>query len=178
MLGTGLLAWVHHRDPGYVVLRRAARLTLVASVGFYGGRYGAGDPTLATYALFGAVSLGAFTQLPGSPAERARILLLALPAGWALISVGTMLAGNVWAAAGGMLVLGFTVAFVGTGGPRLAGVVGALQLFYILASFPPYQPDSLPQRLIGVTLAAVLLALAEVLLWPDPVPVSYRQRVV
>ncbi|SIR73867.1 FUSC family protein [Micromonospora avicenniae] len=177
MLGTGLLAWVHHRDPGYVVLRRAARLTLVASIGFYGGRYGAGDPTLATYALFGAVSMGAFTQLPGPPGERARILLLALPAAWVLISVGTVLAGNVWAASGGMLVIGFTVAFAGTGGPRLAGLVGALQLFYILASFPPYQPDTLPQRLIGVTLAVVLLAIAEVLLWPDPVPVSYRQRV-
>ncbi|MER7443716.1 FUSC family protein [Micromonospora avicenniae] len=177
MLGTGLLAWVHHRDPGYVVLRRAARLTLVASAGFYGSRYGAGDPTLATYALFGAVSMGAFTQLPGPPGERARILLLALPAAWVLISVGTVLAGNVWAASGGMLVIGFTVAFAGTGGPRLAGLVGALQLFYILASFPPFQPATLPQRLIGVTIAVVLLAIAEVLLWPDPVPVSYRQRV-
>ncbi|TDC40055.1 FUSC family protein [Micromonospora sp. 15K316] len=178
MLGSGLLAWVRRRDPGYVVLRRAARLTLVASAVFYGGRYGLGNPTLATYGLFGAVAMGAFTQLPGAPRERARILLVALPVGWVLISLGTVLAGNVWAAAGGMLVVGFVVAFAGTGGPRLVGLVGALQLFYILASFPPYQPDTLPQRLLGVTIAVLLLAVTEVLLFPDPPPVSYPQRLV
>ncbi|MEU6205450.1 FUSC family protein [Micromonospora musae] len=178
MLGSGLLAWVRHRDPRYVVLRRAARLTLVASAVFYGGRYGLGNPTLATYGLFGAIAMGLFTQLPGAARERARILLAALPVAWVLISLGTVLAGNIWAAAAGMLVVGFAVAFAGTGGPRLVGLIGALQLFYILASFPPYQPDTLPQRLIGVTIAVLLLAVAEVLLWPDPPPVSYPQRLV
>ncbi|TYB94952.1 FUSC family protein [Micromonospora sp. WP24] len=178
MLGSGLLAWVRHRDPRYVVLRRAARLTLVASAVFYGGRYGLGNPTLATYGLFGAIAMGAFTQLPGAARERARILLAALPVAWVLISLGTVLAGNIWAAAGGMLVVGFAVAFAGAGGPRLVGLISALQLFYILASFPPYQPSTLPQRLIGVTVAVLLLAVAEMLLWPDPPPVSYPQRLV
>ena len=75
-----------------------------------------------------------------------------------------------------MLVVGFVVAFAGVGNPRLVGLASAFQLFYILASFPPYQPGTLPERLGGVTLAVVLLAAAEVFLWPDPVPVSYRQR--
>jgi uncharacterized membrane protein YccC len=68
------------------------------------------------------------------------------------------------------------VSFAGVGNPRLVGLASAFQLFYILASFPPYAPGTLPERLGGVTLAVVLLAAAEVLLWPDPVPVSYRQR--
>ncbi|MFC0506731.1 FUSC family protein [Micromonospora costi] len=176
MLGTGLLRWVHHRDPGYVAVRRAARLTLVVSTVFYGSRYGIGNPTLATYALFGAIAMGTFAQLPGSARKRAGILLAALPPAWVLIGMGTALAGNTWAAAAGMLVIGFVVAFAGVGGPRLIGLVGALQLFYILACFPPYQPQTLPERLIGVTLGVTLLAAAEVVLWPDPVPVSYRQR--
>ncbi|MFI6780485.1 FUSC family protein [Micromonospora sp. NPDC050276] len=176
MLGTSLLGRLRRRDPGDAILRRAARLTLVASAVFYGCRYGAGNSVLTTYGLFGAIAAGSFAQLPGPAPQRARILLLSLPAVWALISVGSLLAWSTWAAAGGMLVVGFVVAFAGVGNPRLVGLASAFQLFYILASFPPYQPGSLPERLGGVTLAVVLLAAAEVFLWPDPVPVSYRQR--
>ncbi|WP_406066280.1 FUSC family protein [Micromonospora sp. NBC_00860] len=176
MLGTSLLGRLRRRDPGDAILRRAARLTLVASVVFYGCRYGAGNSTLATYGLFGTIAAGSFAQLPGPAPQRARILVLSLPAVWALIAVGSLVAWSTWAAAGGMLVVGFVVAFAGVGNPRLVGLASAFQLFYILASFPPYQPGTLPERLGGVTLAVVLLAAAEVFVWPDPVPVSYRQR--
>ena len=176
MLGTSLLGRLRRRDPGDAILRRAARLTLVASVVFYGCRYGAGSSTLATYGLFGTIAAGSFAQLPGPAPQRARILVLSLPVVWALIAAGSLLAWSTWAAAGGMLVVGFVVAFAGVGNPRLVGLASAFQLFYILASFPPYQPGTLPERLGGVTLAVVLLAAAEVFLWPDPVPVSYRQR--
>ena len=166
MLGTSLLGRLRRRDPGDAVLRRAARLTLVASAVFYACRYGAGNPVLATYALFGTVATGAFAQLPGSAHQRARILLTTLPVVWALIAAGTLLAGDTWTAAGGMLVVGFVVAFAGVGGPRLVGLASAFQLFYILASFPPYQPDTLPERLGGATLGIALLAVAEVVLGP------------
>ncbi|MEO3772626.1 FUSC family protein [Micromonospora sp. B9E7] len=176
MLATCLLGRLRRRDPGYAVLRRAARLTLVASIVFYGCRYGAGSSVLATYGLFGTIAAGSFAQLPGPATQRARILVTSLPAIWALIAAGSLLAWSTWAAAGGMLVIGFAVAFGGVVNPRLVGWASAFQLFYILASFPPYQPGTLPERLGGVTLAIVLLAAAEVLVWPDPVPVSYRQR--
>ncbi|MEU8254711.1 FUSC family protein [Micromonospora inaquosa] len=176
MLGTSLLGRLRRRDPGDAILRRAARLTLVASVVFFGCRYGAGSSTLATYGLFGTIAAGSFAQLPGPARRRARILVQSLPVVWALIAVGSLLAWSTWAAAGGMLVVGFVVAFAGVGNPRLVGLASAFQLFYILASFPPYQPGTLPERLGGVTLAVALLAAAEVFLWPDPVPVSYRQR--
>ena len=115
MLGSGLLARLRHVDPGYAALRRAARLTLVASTVFYIGRYGAGDVTLATYGLFGVVATGMFAQLPGSARHRARILLSALPVAWVLVVAGTLLAGNTAGAAAGMLVIGFAVAFAGVG---------------------------------------------------------------
>ncbi|MET8121292.1 FUSC family protein [Micromonospora sp. NPDC005189] len=176
MRGTSLLGRLRRRDPGDAILRRGARLTLVASVVFYGCRYGAGSSVLATYGLFGTIAAGSFAQLPGPAPQRARNLVLSLPAVWALITAGSLLAWSTWSAAGGMLVIGFVVAFAGVGNPRLVGLASAFQLFYILASFPPYQPGTLPERLGGVTLAIVLLAAAEVLLWPDPVPVSYRQH--
>ncbi|RKF25477.1 FUSC family protein [Micromonospora globbae] len=176
MLGSGLLARLRHVDPGYAALRRAARLTLVASTVFYIGRYGAGDVTLATYGLFGVVATGMFAQLPGSARHRARILLSALPVAWVLVVAGTLLAGNTAGAAAGMLVIGFAVAFAGVGGPHLVGLANAFQLFYILACFPPYQPETLPQRLVGVTASVALLAAAEVTIWPDATPVSYPRR--
>lgn len=151
-------------------------MALVACLLFYGFRYGLNSTIMATYALFGTIAAGVFAQLPGGPAQRARTLLAALPVIWVLIAVGTVLAASTWAATIGMLVIGFAVAFAGVGGPRLIGLVGAFQISYILASFPPYQPDTLPERLAGVTLAVVLFAAAEVWLWPGPAPATSAQR--
>ena len=69
---TGPSAWLRRRDPGLVVVRRAARVTLVACTAFYVCRYVIGNAGMAPYALFGAVALGALSQIPGSPAQRAR----------------------------------------------------------------------------------------------------------
>ncbi|MCN0181197.1 FUSC family protein [Salinispora arenicola] len=170
------LDWFQQRDPDYCVTRRATRLTLVACLLFYGCRYGLGSTLMATYALFGTIAAGVFAQVPGGPAQRARTLLAALPVIWILIAAGTVLAASTWAATIGMLVIGFAVAFAGVGGPRLIGLASAFQISYILASFPPYQPDTLPQRLAGITLAIVSVAVAEVTLWPGPAPVTTAQR--
>jgi hypothetical protein len=74
-----------------------------------------------------------------------------------------------------VLVFGFVIAFAGAGGPGLAGVAAGLQLFFILACFPPYAPQTLGSRLIGVLGGMGLLAAAEWLLWPDRPRVSYEQ---
>ncbi|XVU22335.1 FUSC family protein [Actinoplanes sp. CA-054009] len=170
------MEWLRRRDPGLLAIRRAVRVTLVACLGFYLCRYVFELPAMAPYALFGAVALGALSQIPGSPRQRAMTLIAVLPVAWALVSVGTLLSVSNWAAAAGMFLLGFTVSFVGVGGPRLVGLAAGMQLLYILPCFPPYDPGSLPQRLAGVTMAVVLLAAAELLLWPDPTPKPYRER--
>jgi hypothetical protein len=167
---------VVRRDPGLVVVRRAARVTLVACVGFYVCRYGLGNADMAPYALFGAVALGALSQIPGTPAQRARTLLAVLPVGWLLVTLGTLLSVNTAAATAGMFVLGFVVSFVGVGGPRLVGLAAGTQLLYILPCFPPYDPGALGWRLAGLTVAVLLLAGAELVLWPDPTPEPYTTK--
>lgn len=166
-------AWLRRRDPGLVVVRRAARVTLVACLGFYLSRYVIGSVAMAPYALFGAVALGVLSQIPGSPARRARTLVAVLPVGWLLITLGTLLSVNTAAATAGMFLLGFVVSYVGVGGPRLVGLATGLQLLYILPCFPPYDPGSLGWRLAGFTLAVLLLAAAELVVWPDPTPVPF-----
>jgi hypothetical protein len=172
----GARARLARRDPGLVVVRRAARVTLVACTGFLVCRYALDNAVMAPYALFGAVALGMLSQIPGSPAQRARTLLTVLPVGWLLVTLGTLLSVSTAAATAGMFVLGFVVSFVGVGGPRLVGLAAGMQLLYILPCFPPYDPGSLGWRLAGLTLAVLLLAAAELVLWPDPTPEPYTAK--
>ncbi len=176
MPGVTAPAWLVRRDPGLLVVRRAARVTLVACVGFFVCRYALGNAVMAPYALFGAVALGALAQIPGSPAQRARTLLAVLPVGWVLVTLGTLLAVSTPAAAAGMLVLGFAISLAAVGGPRLVGLTTGVQLLYILPCFPPYDPGSLGWRLAGLTLAVLLLAAAELVVWPDPTPEPYTAK--
>ncbi|MEV5732482.1 FUSC family protein [Streptomyces sp. NPDC052292] len=156
--------------------RRAVRVTLVATTGFFLFRYGLGLPVAATYALFSAVALGGLSRIPGTGRQRAATGLRALPVCWLLVIAGTCLSVRTWSAVTGMLVVGFALAFSAVGGPRPAGAAPGLQLLYILPSFPPYDPGSLGERLVGTTTGLVLLMAAEALLLPEPPPPSYRER--
>jgi uncharacterized membrane protein YccC len=172
-----LRAWLHRHDPGLVVVHRALRVTAAACVGFYLCRYALGAAETAVYALFGAIALGALSEVTGEPGQRTRTYLAALLVGLVLVSLGTMLAASTWAAAAGMLVVGFAVTYAGVGGPRVAGVANGLQLFYVLPCFPPFAPGSLDDRLIGLTVGVLLLAVADRLLWPAPAPPDVALRV-
>lgn len=123
-----------------MVLRRAVRVTVAAGAGFYPLLYIAGQPITALYALFAPIALGMLSAIPGSGRQRASVMLRALPLALVLASLGTMSAVDTWAAVGGMLTVGFVLAFAAVAGPRPAGAGPGLQLFYILACFPPYAP--------------------------------------
>ncbi|MFJ4828043.1 FUSC family protein [Streptomyces bacillaris] len=158
------------------VVRRAVRVAVAAGAGFYPLLYGAGLPVTALYALFAPIAVGLLSPIPGSGRQRASVMVRALPPALALATLGTLLAVDTWAAVGGMLVVGFLLAFAAVGGPRPAGVGPGLQLFYILACFPPYAPGTLGQRLSGLTIGILLLTALELLL-PDPPATPYRERV-
>lgn len=156
--------------------RRAVRVALAAAIGFYLFRYGLDSPVAATYALFGAVSLGGLSRIPGTGRQRAAVMLRVLPVCWVLMVVGTYLSVRTWSAVAGMLAVGFALAFSAVGGPRPAGAAPGLQLLYILPSFPPYDPGSLDERLLGTTAGLVLLIATEALIFPEPSPTPYRER--
>lgn len=151
-------------------------MTLVAAAGFYLFRYGLGRPVAATYALFAVVALGGLSRIPGTGRQRAATVLRSLPVCWLLVVVGTYLSVATWSAVVGMLLVGFALAFSAVGGPRPAGTAPGLQLLYILPSFPPYDPGSLGDRLIGTTVGLALFVAAEALLFSEPCPPSYRER--
>ncbi|MEU4032595.1 hypothetical protein [Streptomyces collinus] len=155
------------RDPGLAAVRRAGRVALVACTGFYTARYGLENDVAAIYALFGAIGTGGMSFVPGTPRERARTLLAVLPLAAALVTLGTLLGAHSWTSALGLFVVGFLVSFAGVGAPRLGGLTGGLQAFYILACFPPYAPATLGARLAGLATGVVLMAAAELWLLLD-----------
>ncbi|WP_433573228.1 FUSC family protein [Streptomyces sp. CA-251247] len=157
------------------IVHRAVRVSVASCAGFYPFVYAVDRPAVALYALFAPVALGMLSPIPGSGRVRAGVILRALPVGLVLVTLGTVLAVETWAAVAGMLVVGFLLAFAAVGGPLPAGAAPGLQLFYILACFPPYAPGSLGERLAGLTLGVLLLAACEVLLLPAPATVSYRE---
>ncbi|MEU0372841.1 FUSC family protein, partial [Streptomyces sp. NPDC006283] len=157
-------------------LQHAVRVTLAASAGFYPLVYVFHQREMALYALFAPVALGVLSRVTGSGRQRAAVFLRALPMGIVLAALGTALAVSTAAAVIGMLVVGFVLAFAGVGGTRPAGVAPGLQLFYILACFPPYVPETLWQRIVGLTIGTLLLALCELFLMPSPAAASYRSR--
>ncbi|MDT7693020.1 MAG: hypothetical protein QOI75_2387, partial [Pseudonocardiales bacterium] len=161
-----VVAWLRGRDPNLTAIRAAVRVTTAACAGFFLCRYLLGDGVMATYAVFGTIALGALSDVFGPPAIRTRVYLAALPAAAALVALGTVLAVTTWAAVLGMLVVGFGVAYAGVGGPRLIGLVNGMQLFYILPCFPPYAPETLPERLIGLVIGVALLIIADRVLLP------------
>ena len=176
MRATGLREWLEAKDPGLVAVKRAVRVTLAACVAFYFSLYVLDDTQMATFAAFGCIALGALSEVTGEPWERTKTYGIALLAGIGLVSLGTVLAITTWAAVAGMLVVGFVIAYAGVGGPRVVGAANGLQLLYILPSFPPYLPDALGSRLIGLVLAVGLLTIADRVLWPPPVPTPFRHR--
>ncbi|MET9129016.1 FUSC family protein [Streptomyces antibioticus] len=156
------------------IVHRSLRVTLAAAAGFYTFLYGLDEPLLALYSLFAPIALGLLSSIPGSGRQRAAVMLKALPVGLVLVTLGTVLAVETWAAVAGMLVVGFVLAYAAVAGPRPAGAAPGLQLFYILACFPPYAPDTLGLRLAGLTTGVLLLALCEAFLLPQPPGETYR----
>jgi uncharacterized membrane protein YccC len=176
MRAAGLREWLKTKDPGLVAVKRAARVSVATCIGFYFSLYVVDQSQMAFYASFGCIALGALSEVTGEPWQRTKTYLAALVVGIVLVILGTLLAFNTWAAAAGMLVVGFAVAYAGVGGPRVVGAATGLQLLYILPSFPPYAPETLGWRLIGLVLAVALLATADRVLWPPPVPTPFRHR--
>jgi uncharacterized membrane protein YccC len=176
MRAARLRRWLEAKDPGRVVLKRAVRVTLATCLAFYFSLYVLDDAQMATFASFGCIAFGAFSEVNGEPWQRTKTYAVGLLAGIVLVTLGTALAITTWAAVTGMFVVGFAIAYAGVGGPRVVAVANGLQLLYILPSFPPYLPEALGSRLIGLIFAVVLLALADRVLWPPPVPTPFRHR--
>ena len=66
MRAAGLREWLQAKDPGFIAIKRAARVTLAGCVAFYFSLYVLNDTQMATFAAFGCISLGALSEVTGT----------------------------------------------------------------------------------------------------------------
>ncbi|MET7334492.1 FUSC family protein [Nonomuraea sp. NPDC005650] len=166
-----LAAWLRRRDPDLAATRRAARTALVMPALFALCTQVFHAPVTGTYAAYGAFAMLLLVEFTGTVAERLRAHA-ALAAAWlVLVTLGTLAAHSVWSAAAVTVVVGLVVIFSGVVSSVLAGATTSLLLAFILPVSAAAPLSQLPDRLIGVVLAAGAAMIAVSSLWPrTPAP--------
>lgn len=158
-------AWLCRRDPGLAAMRRAARTAVVMPSLFALCTQVFHAPVTGTYAAFGAFAMLLLVEYSGPLVQRLRAHA-ALGAAWlVLVSLGTLASRSVWIAIAATLVVGFVVLFSGVVSSVLAGASTSLLLAFVLPVSAPAPLAQLPDRLIGVVLAAGTSVIAVWLLW-------------
>ncbi|HWC38197.1 MAG TPA: FUSC family protein [Acidimicrobiales bacterium] len=153
-------------DPNLQSLRKAARVTVVATICFMVGNYVLHDLQLTVLATFTAVALTGLADFGGSPWGRTRANLAATAAGLALVPIGTWVSQVTWTASVAMFFVVLVVAFSGIYSGYFAAGSAAVILFYVVASGIPAPTTVIPARLEGVAIAGGLATIAAVTLWP------------
>ncbi|MFF4145188.1 FUSC family protein [Streptomyces sp. NPDC001698] len=147
-------AWLRRRDPGLAAMRRAARTAVVMPSLFALCTQVFHAPVTGTYAALGAFAMLLLVEYSGPVVQRLRAHA-ALGAAWlVLVSLGTLASRSVWIAIAATLVVGFVVLFSGVVSSVLAGASTSLLLAFVLPVSAPAPLAQLPDRLIGVVLAA------------------------
>ncbi|TCC08752.1 FUSC family protein [Kribbella soli] len=125
-------------------------------------------PAVATFAAFGAFAMLLLVDFSGSMVQRIRAQVQLALAWLVLVSLGTVAGRSVWSAIMATAVVGFVVLFSGVVSSVLAGAGTSLLLAFILSVSTPAPLSTLPDRLAGVSIAAVAAVFAVWLLWPKP----------
>ncbi len=123
-------------------------------------------PTVATFAAFGAFAMLLLVDFTGPTVQRIRAQIQLALAWLVLVSLGTFAGRTVWTAIAATAVVGFGVLFSGVVSSVLAGAGTSLLLAFILSVATPAPLSTLPDRLAGVSIAAVAAVFAVWLLWP------------
>ncbi|MGW0950267.1 FUSC family protein [Streptomyces sp. NPDC002623] len=123
-------------------------------------------PVTGTFAGFGAFAMLLLVEFPGPLAQRLWAHAQLAAAWLVLVSLGTLATRSAWIATAVTVLVGFAVLFSGVISSVLAGATTSLLLAFILPVSAPAPAAQLPERLIGVVLAAGASMLAVWLLWP------------
>lgn len=171
----GILQWLRTRDAGLSALRRAGRAAIVMPALFALAEQVIGNPVIATFVSFGALSMLLFVDFGGTTGERLAAQAGLAAAGAVLVCVGTLASQRAWLAVPASFVVGFAVLFAGVVSSVLAGASTALLVAFILPVTLTAPLSSLPDRLTGWLLAGAVSMLAVTVLWPAPRREPLRQ---
>ena len=139
------MEWLARRDRDLAALRRAARAAIVMPAMFAIGDKVVGNPSVATFAAFGAFAMVLLVDFRGP--VRVRLQEQAALA---------------------VAVVGFAVLFAGVVSSVLAAAATALLLAFILPASLAAPASSILDRLAGWGMAAGAAMIAIAVLWPAP----------
>ena len=163
-----VLNWLRSRDRGFAALRRAGRTAIVMPAVFALSDKVIDKPVLATFAAFGSFALLLLVDFSGPMRERLQAQATLGVVGAVFVVLGTLASRQTWLAVAAMAVVGFVVVFAGVVSSVLAGATTSLLLAFILPVSLPGPVSSIPDRLAGWGLAAVVSVVAIAVLWPAP----------
>src|SRR5262249_46767258 len=154
---------LRQRDPEHDALRRALRAAIVvplaAAVSF-----ALGGSQAPLFAIFGSVALLIVTDFPGNRSARALAYAGLGFNGAVLITLGTLVAPQVWVSVALMFVLGVAVTFSGVLSEIIAAGQRATLLTFVLPACTPVGP--IPDRLLGWLIALALCVPAALFFLP------------
>jgi uncharacterized membrane protein YccC len=155
-----------YRQHGAV--RRAARTAVVMPAMFAIGEKVIGNPSVATFAAFGAFAMTLLVEFSGPMRDRLQAQLALSVVGLAFVTIGTMVSRYAWLAVLTMALIGFVVIFAGVVSSVLASATTSLLLAFILPVSLPGTAADVSDRVAGWGLASGAALLAIALLWPSP----------
>jgi uncharacterized membrane protein YccC len=162
------LQWLERRDSDLVALRRAGRAAIVMPAMFALSEEVIGNPTVATFAVFGSFAMLLLVDFGGPLRERLQAQASLAVMGAVFVCVATLASHTVWLAAVAMALVGFAVIFAGVVSSVLAGATTSLLLAFILPVTLAAPVSAVPDRLAGWGIAAGASLIAVALLWPAP----------
>src|SRR5215472_15381154 len=145
---------------------RAVRATIVVPSLFALTLQVIGDLQLALFAVFGAFATLVLASFGGTRRDKLIAHLGLAVVGSIVLTIGTAVSGTAWLAAIVTIPVAFGIFFAGVAGPNAASGVTAALLLYVLPVATPSAIGTIPSRLAGWWLAAVVGTAAVLLLSP------------
>ncbi|BEP14217.1 FUSC family protein [Acidothermaceae bacterium B102] len=162
------LQWLAQHDRNYLALRRAARTAIIMPAMFAFGDKVLDNPVLATFAAFGTFAMLLLVDFAGPVRQRLQAQAALGVAGCVLVVLGTLVSQSEVLSVVAMAVVAFAVIFAGVVSSTLAGATTSMLLAFILPVSLPGHLSSIPDRVGGWALAAVVAFVAIGVLWPVP----------
>ncbi len=173
---TGLVAWLHAKDPELLVTKRSARAAIVMPGIFAIAHVSFSNAQVSFFASFGSFALLLLVQFAGPVRTRVVSYLSLFAVGAVLIAIGTAVSTNKVAAIVTMGVVGFLVLFAGIVTPQAATASTAVLLTFVLPVAVAQPSSAIGDRLLGWVLAGAASIGACFFLWPPPWHDNLRRR--
>jgi len=164
--------WLHlapdPNDPQHVALRRALRVTVVASGLFVLLDGVLDEPDVALTAVFAVLTLGSMADFAGPLPRRALRYALSGLASLAMLPLGALVSDSDVAVVALTGVVVFITLYLATlGGPFFAARFPVV-LALLLAATTPADGSVVGERVLGWALGTAAISIAAVVLWPVP----------